>query len=220
MITSALEPLRIRRRGFVSRESLLMSACSFPTSPGKITLSLQWKTGRSATKMDSYTNTETKHPFNLLSSQRSLVLCHGVSLEPWIVEARDFTVDSIKFFIVDSKALFYQTIKQSEWLSIVSSKHQKVSYTLILLWSRRLSNTLKSVASVKNQPLLEVLLFCVLYSIFRRFGGGLQSRVFSAPLCSLSALVRDHHRTAASKPISWVSMHKDFLVHSDHTLGP
>ena len=152
--------------------------------------------------MDSYTNTETKHPFNLLSSQRSLVLCHGVSLEPWIVEARDFTVDSIKFFIVDSKALFYQTIKQSEWLSIVSSKHQKVSYTLILLWSRRLSNTLKSVASVKNQPLLEVLLFCVLYSIFRRFGGGLQSRVFSAPLCSLSALVRDHHRTAASKPIS------------------
>lgn len=207
MITSALEPLRIRRRGFVSRESLLMSACSFPTSPGKITLSLQWKTGRSATKMDSYTNTETKHPFNLLSSQSSLPLCLR-TMNCWALR--------IYCWFKRSLLLNHKTIR----MAFYSSEHQKVSYTLILLWSRRLSNTLKSVASVKNQPLLEVLLFCVLYSIFRRFGGGLQSRVFSAPLCSLSALVRDHHRTAASKPISWVSMHKDFLVHSDHTLGP
>ena len=38
--------------------------------------------------------------------------------------------------------------------------------------------------------------------VLRRFGGALQSRVWSAPKNSFSALVRDHHRTAASKPIS------------------
>lgn len=145
MITSALEPLRIRRRGFVSRESLLMSACSFPTSPGKITLSLQWKTGRSATKMDSYTNTETKHPFNLLSSQSSLPLCLR-TMNCWALR--------IYCWFKRSLLLNHKTIR----MAFYSSEHQKVSYTLILLWSRKISILSKVTAWLKTNKVSQVFI--------------------------------------------------------------